>query len=303
MRSLISLYKESLKPSETEEWVNSWLFRPLSFVLFVYPLRKTRVTPNMLTLLSLLFGLASGITLWIEAYLPAFVFILIMIFLDCSDGQLARLTKKTSVLGKTLDVIADAVSFVVIFLAANVVLYRTNGSPLVFLYFPAAYLSVAVAIMFYDRFKNQFILYVHENYHEKAEPLDRLRERYRQARGIRRLLGGGYYLFHLIEAKVTVLGSLSDTVKYEELFGRNRVTPSDDLRNRFRRNFKLPLRLYTFLGSGTRLFLIEILILLRRGDLVLPLVILSAWTFIVIGTIVQNVCFSNFRTGSVSNGT
>jgi phosphatidylglycerophosphate synthase len=89
----------------------------------VTPLKDSRATPNHLTTIRLAFGLAAA-----AAFLPgrygwsnvgAFLLILSN-FLDHTDGELARISGKTSRIGHIYDLASDAVVTILLFLAIGV---------------------------------------------------------------------------------------------------------------------------------------------------------------------------------------
>lgn len=89
---------------------NSWIHRVVRPTL-VKPLAKTPVTPNQLTTARLLAGLAGAGLMaagpgWQDIAGAVFV---LSVALDRADGDLARLTGKTSPGGHRYDMIADAV--------------------------------------------------------------------------------------------------------------------------------------------------------------------------------------------------
>jgi len=91
---------------------NTWIHR-IARITIVQPLAKTSVTPNQLTTVRLIAGVAAAAALavgspfWQQA--GAGIFILSML-LDRADGDLARLTGRTSPGGHTYDLIADSLS-------------------------------------------------------------------------------------------------------------------------------------------------------------------------------------------------
>lgn len=116
--SIPEIYRRSLKPKDLR--FNNWVCRPPAAVL-VYLLRSTRVTPNQITFLSLFTSLLSAATLlfWrdrvglgVSAALVYLAFVL-----DCVDGQLARITGKTSVVGSYLDFLVDEIKAVTLIAA------------------------------------------------------------------------------------------------------------------------------------------------------------------------------------------
>ncbi|MSP80921.1 MAG: CDP-alcohol phosphatidyltransferase family protein [Rhodospirillales bacterium] len=87
------------------------------------PLAKTSVTPNQVTTVRLATGLAAAgmLALGREPWpdVAAGVFVLAMV-LDRADGELARMTGKTSPFGHAYDLIADATCNALIFVALGV---------------------------------------------------------------------------------------------------------------------------------------------------------------------------------------
>lgn len=112
----------------------------------VYPLRRSRVTPNHLTTLRLLFGLAACLAFAQGGYAWGNVGALcfaVSTFLDHADGELARITGKSSRRGHYYDLVADAAVNVLLFVGIGIGL---SASPLGWLTVPmgiAAGLSVA----------------------------------------------------------------------------------------------------------------------------------------------------------------
>lgn len=84
--------------------VKAWLI--ISFVL-IKPLAKLKITPNMLTFLGLLFGIA----LYLNVQSP-WVAVLLVLSLTCDgiDGSLAIFTSKFSRFGAMLDSIIDRIT-------------------------------------------------------------------------------------------------------------------------------------------------------------------------------------------------
>ena len=118
-------YRESLKSADTEENIDLVLYRPLGFMWACF-FRKLGVTPNVVTILSIFIGVGAGICMY-----PANLWInicgmLLLIWAnsyDSADGQLARLTKQYSPLGRILDGMAGDFWFISIYMA---ICLRTN---------------------------------------------------------------------------------------------------------------------------------------------------------------------------------
>ena len=105
---LIEEYKASLKSMDTEEHIDLWFYRPLGFA-WAKLFARLGVTPNVVTILSIILGVAGGVLLYFGAspllwlnYVGIFLIIWANTY-DSADGQLARLTKQYSRLGRILD--------------------------------------------------------------------------------------------------------------------------------------------------------------------------------------------------------
>lgn len=88
----------------------------------VSPLTNTNITPNHLTTVRLITGLISSLLLAIDikyANLGAFIFALSN-FLDHTDGELARISGKTSKWGHYYDLVSDAVIHVFVFMGIGI---------------------------------------------------------------------------------------------------------------------------------------------------------------------------------------
>lgn len=107
---------------------NTWIHRGAR--VLVRPLAKTSVTPNQITVLRLLTGLAAVFCFamadpvhWI--HWGAGLFLLSML-LDRADGELARLTGKYSAFGHKLDLVSDALINGLVFVGIGWGVMRTT---------------------------------------------------------------------------------------------------------------------------------------------------------------------------------
>ena len=104
-----------------------WYFMNRWVVRLLYP---TSVTPNQITALSLVFGLASA-ELYVSRIPNALVwgaiFLYGKVFLDNVDGNLARVRCTTSRFGRFLDSLADFLVTVLVYIAVTFYLVQTTG--------------------------------------------------------------------------------------------------------------------------------------------------------------------------------
>lgn len=104
-----------------------WYFMNRWVVRLLYP---TSVTPNQITFLSLVFGLASAgfyISEIPDALVWGAIFLYGKVFLDNVDGNLARVRGTTSRFGRFLDSLADFLVTVLVYIAVTLYLVRTTG--------------------------------------------------------------------------------------------------------------------------------------------------------------------------------
>ena len=92
-------------------------------------LATLRANPNVLTIISLISGLATGVLFAFGCWIWAVVFFEFAFLLDCMDGKIARLRQITSEFGANLDVLAERPRKPVAFLGIGIYFYL-NDQPL-----------------------------------------------------------------------------------------------------------------------------------------------------------------------------
>ena len=118
-------YKATLKSTETEDWLDLHVIRPFCYYCAVF-FAKFDIHPNPVTIWSMIVGAASAIffgcgsfyyggTMGLVYNVIAIVLLMIADVLDCTDGQLARLTGKKSRIGRILDGVAGFAWFIPIY--------------------------------------------------------------------------------------------------------------------------------------------------------------------------------------------
>lgn len=115
-------YRASLKSMDTEETFDLLFYRPIGYCVAVVSARLG-ITPNAITILSIFLGLASGVLLYFHAdhyvwyNLGGMAMLVMADICDSADGQLARLTKQYSRLGRILDGVSGDIWFAAIYVA------------------------------------------------------------------------------------------------------------------------------------------------------------------------------------------
>ena len=114
----------SRKPRPGTELLCEWVFRPLAHPL-VLLFARLRVPPPVVVAAAGVAGLAAAVELGRGSLLAAALLIQLKTLLDNADGQLARLTGRTSAFGRYLDSEVDLLVNAALFTALG----RTTGQP------------------------------------------------------------------------------------------------------------------------------------------------------------------------------
>jgi hypothetical protein len=183
--SLFAEYKRSLKMVEVEELFDLYIYRPLAF-LFVKLIYRTSLTPNQITLISMLFGIAGALCIGTgdASVLPAAAALLIAYdVLDCSDGQLARLKQNGTRTGRILDGFADYIVSVGMYLAIAVAYAPRWEHPLLWWLLTAlAGFSNAGHSILVDYYRNRFLDVMLRRTSTFEEDLEEFRREYEDLR-------------------------------------------------------------------------------------------------------------------------
>ncbi|MBP5338597.1 MAG: CDP-alcohol phosphatidyltransferase family protein [Prevotella sp.] len=118
---------QTLKSADTEDWLDYHVIRPLCYYLCLF-FARLGTHPNTVTIWSMVIGAASCFffaqgcfyyegAMGLACNLIAIFLLMVADLLDCTDGQLARMTGKKSRLGRILDGVAGFVWFTPIYTA------------------------------------------------------------------------------------------------------------------------------------------------------------------------------------------
>lgn len=116
--SWLQEYKSSLKQIEAEEIFDLIIYRPVAFIIvkLTYPVN---ITPNQVSVVAMMFGVLAGFLFGFGrepfVLLGAFSYLTCNI-LDCVDGQIARLKKNGTRVGRIVDGAIDYVVSTAIYL-------------------------------------------------------------------------------------------------------------------------------------------------------------------------------------------
>ncbi len=228
---LLKDYKSSLKLLEVEEVIELFFYRPLAF-LFVKLIYSTNITPNQVTLLGLVFGVAGGITLASNnpEHMPI-VALLFIIFnvLDCSDGQLARLKGNGTPFGRILDGMADYMVSLSAYLGIGFSFANNTDSPLLYwglLVCAAASNIVHAALV--DYYRNRFLDYTQDRKAVLNDSLDGFKKEYealktKKGRFFEKFVIKTYLKYSTMQSGLAITESKKQTVSAEAYYKKNKT--------------------------------------------------------------------------------
>ncbi len=117
--------ESTLKSTDTEEFIDIYFYRPIGYrwaLLF----QKLGVSPNAVTIASIFLGVGAGVCFYFQELWITLLGIFLLVWAnsyDSADGQLARMTKQFSALGRVLDGFAGNLWFASIYIAICLRLY------------------------------------------------------------------------------------------------------------------------------------------------------------------------------------
>ena len=175
--SITEKYKKSLKMFEVEELLDLILYRPLALV-FVRIVYRTPITPNNITFLSFLSGLASAYSFaqgTVSGFAWGGIWYAIANTLDCGDGQLARLQGSGTPLGRLVDGVVDWAISLAIFIGLGIGMQRVTGNANVWYLVITAGLTSALHAFMFDLYQQQFIAAVRGQQNFVDKELDKIK--------------------------------------------------------------------------------------------------------------------------------
>ena len=271
----LSEYKRTLKLPEAEEFFDLILYRPLAY-LFVRLIARTSITPNQVTIGSMLLGIVAAY--FYSKGVGDFFPLAGMIYaganiLDCADGQLARLQNSGTLFGRVIDGVADYVSSVAIFLGIGIGLSGQIDHAWIFVV--VAGISSAVHAMFFDHYQGEFISTV------RSEPNFLEREMSQFSAELRRLrLDGGN------PGKIVILRLYLWYLNLQKNSGTKQDGSTIDPQLYREENSRM-IRLWSFLGPTTNRTALILCSFIGRVDIYLDAVILAGNLWLICCFILQ----------------
>ena len=251
-------YEASLKSIETENSIDRFFYRPVGFRI-AKMLRNTSVTPNMVTIISIFFGVAAGPLFYyndIIYIICGIVCLIIANILDCVDGQLARLSGIKSKIGRILDGLAGDLWFLSIYIFLAMRLNNEFGTWMFFIPTSLAAISHIVQANITDYYKTLHLFFLNKEKGYEFQRLSEVRKQHKEMKpGIEKALFFFYVGYTSLQEALTPKQQLFFK-KIDENYGENIPDyVSSVIRNKSRIVMKKYLDFLTFNGRSVIMFL------------------------------------------------
>ena len=199
-------FLSSLKSMEIENFLDRVFYRPIGYRIAVL-LRGTGVTPNVITIISIFFGVGAGLLFYPTDIWMNVIGILLLIIaniLDCVDGQLARLTGIKSVVGRVLDGVAGDLWFVSIYICLALRITPELGSGLAWTLAALAGASNLIQANITDYYKTLHLYFISLKKGAEFETVEKVRAKHQSMKyGINKSMYLLYSYYTILQTKVT----------------------------------------------------------------------------------------------------
>lgn len=245
--------ESTLKSADTEETIDIYFYRPIGYRWALF-FQKHGVHPNTVTIISIFLGIGAGICFYFENIWITLLGIFLLIWAnsyDSADGQLARMTKQFSPLGRALDGFAGDLWFAAIYIAICLRLYPEWGMWIWGMALVAGYFHSKQAAMA-DYYRNIHLLFLKGKGGSELDNSAELTEKYEQESFKNDWFSKVYLFFYRGYTK----GQEGWTPNFQKMFltlkSKYGETAPDSFRQEFREK-SLPLMKYTnILSFNTR---------------------------------------------------
>jgi len=262
-------FNSVVKSNDVEDPVNRYLHRTLAY-LFVRSIFRTSITPNMITLSSVVVGLVAGCAfLWgtPTAMFVGGVCLWTAAILDGADGILARAKNLHSEFGRALDGSADVLVAVFTVFPAFYHIWVTHHNPYhLVLMVPALGLTV-VHLATYDFYKESYLQATRPGQGREGRDADEIGETVRAADDEGRIIQMAikFILVPHLERQKAILGWLNpDAWRLSQLLQGDPQTAEI-----YRKDNRWPMRLWALVSLAPHTYLMAICAMFDRLDVYL----------------------------------
>lgn len=258
-----------LKSADVEDPVNRYVHRTLAY-LFVKSIFRTGITPNMITVSSIVAGFVAGCAFLFgtpTAMLVGGVCLWTAAILDGADGILARAKNLHSEFGRALDGSADALVAVFTVFPAFYHIWVTYHNPYhLALMLPALGLTI-VHLAVYDFYKESYLRGTRPGRGGEGSDADTIDETVEAARDQGRIIQAAINVVlvpHLARQKAIVNALDPDAWRLSQLLQSDERTAEI-----YRKENIWPMRLWALVSSAPHSYLMAICAMANRLDVYL----------------------------------
>lgn len=255
--------ESTLKSMDTEEAIDIYFYRPIGY-WWALLAQKFGITPNVITIASIFLGIAAGVCFYFDSIYISLLGILLLVWansFDSADGQLARMTKQYSAIGRALDGFAGDLWFASIYIAIALRMYPVWGGWIWILAVIAGYFHSKQAAMA-DYYRNVHLLFLKGKSGSELDNSSELVEKFRNETFKNNWFNKIYLFFYLNYTR----GQESWTPAFQTMFATLKNKFGETAPQSFREAFRaksLPLMKYTnILSFNTRAIVLFISILI-----------------------------------------
>ena len=247
--------QDTLKSQDTEEWIDLLFYRPIGYRWALF-FKKINVTPNTVTILSIILGVAAGIMFYFTNLWLNIIGMALLVWansFDSADGQLARMTGNYSRVGRILDGIAGDLWFISIYAAICFRLMPEWGFSIWIFAAVTGYLHTKQAATA-DYIRNFHIMFIKGKSSSEFDDSDKLKEQAKLLTWKNNFIEKLFMIFYIPytrdqERWTPKIQRFRYRIEYE--FGREEFP--EDFSNEFREASKPMMKYTNILSFNTRI--------------------------------------------------
>ena len=263
------------------EYFDLWIFRPLGFAVakLVQPIG---ITPNQLTVMAMICGICGGYAFSIgthQAFLLGALLYFLFNVLDCSDGQLARIRRSSSVAGKILDGAADYVAGIAIYTGIGIGYANYVSNPVVWwILLVLAALSNIIHSIAIDSERYRFTHHAWGRPHKLTNDMELYREELLRLKNI----PGTWFERFVLKTYLVYL----NIARFFHKPPKNQYFIYDP--GIYYRKFRKLMKAWTFLGPTTHIIIIVVCCLFMRPDIAACIIVVPMNIYWLALVLIQN---------------
>jgi hypothetical protein len=247
----MSVIGSTYKSDDTEEYLDKVFYRPIGYWVALLS-RAMKISPNGITIFSIFVGLGAVYCFYFHDPLRLWLGIFFMVsaeLLDSVDGQLARMTKSYSNIGRILDGVASNIIYVGIYTVLSIRLIN-EGYPV---WIPAisllALISHSLQGQFADFYRNCYLQYAEKDTHWELQPIEKTRNDMKNDTLLyKKILF--WFLYQYTFTQMLITREYQKLIKLIQRFG-NHIP--DEFYSEYKQLNKPNIKYYNILTSNTRM--------------------------------------------------